>query len=120
MIANFTELVIPDEEGKELYKYTPELNDGFKAEVAKYVEFLAYTGQPLNESTITEVLESIKGRYIARELPKIMKAHALKVSTEIEDKWHNKVNNDKPLSDKSRPISDGNDIWSKMTDMVKY
>jgi len=120
MVANFTELVIPDEEGKELYKYTPELNDGFKAEISKYVDFLAYTGQPLNESTITEVLESIKGRYIVKELPKIMKAHALKVSTEVEDKWHNKVNNDKPLSDKSRPVSDGNDIWSKMADLVKY
>lgn len=118
MLSNFTELVIPDETGKELYKYTPELNDAFKAEVSTFVDYLAYTGQPVNEKTIVDVLEGIKGRYIARELPKIMKAHAQSVSTKVNDEWHAKVHNDVPISDKTKPADKGNEIWSKMESMI--
>lgn len=118
MVANFTELVIPDETGAELYKYTPEISDSFKAEVSKFVDYLAYTGQPVNENTITDVLENIKGRYIVKELPKIMKAHALKVSTQVNDEWHNKVNNNKPLSQGATSIREPNDVWDKMASMI--
>jgi hypothetical protein len=118
MISNFTELIIPDEDGKELYKYNPEINDSFKKEVSNYVDYLAYTGQPINEETITNVLESIKGRYIAKELPKIIKSHALKVSTQVNDEWHHKVNNDVPLSEKTAPQIDKNDVWSKMERLI--
>jgi hypothetical protein len=115
MVANFTELIIPDEDGKELYKYIPEVSDSFKSEVSKYVDFLAYTGQPINENTITDVLEGIKGRYIARELPKIMKSHATQVATKLNDEWHAKVNNDAPLSEKTKPKSQEGNIWDKMS-----
>ena len=118
MITNFTELSIPGDDGKELYKYTPELSDSFKAEVAKYVDFLAYTGQPINENTVTDVLEGIKGRYIARDLPKIMKAHALSVSTKINDKWHMKVNNDQPLSNRTAPAGNKMDIQERLADFI--
>jgi hypothetical protein len=118
MLSNFTELVIPDETGKELYKYTPELNDAFKAEVSTFVDYLAYTGQPVSEKTIVDVLEGIKGRYIARELPKIMKAHAQSVSTKVNDEWHAKVHNDAPISEKTKPVDKSNEIWSKMESMI--
>lgn len=118
MLSNFTELIIPDETGKEMYKYTPELNEDFKAEISQYVNYLAHAGQPINEKTITDVLEGIKGRYIARELPKIMKAHAQSVSTRVNDEWHAKVHNDVPISDKTKPADKGNEIWSKMESMI--
>lgn len=118
MLSDFKELVIPDETGKELYKYTPEIGDSFKQEMSQFIDYLAYTGQPINENTLMDVLENIKGRYIVKELPKIMKAHALKVATEKDDEWHNKVNNDKPLSDKTKTAGDKNDVWSKMEQMI--
>jgi hypothetical protein len=118
MLSNFKELVIPDETGAELYKYAPEVNDAFKSEISKYVDFLAYTGQPINEQTITDVLENIKGRYIVKELPKIMKAHALKVSTELENKHHDAVHNDKPLSTATKPKGQGVDIFDKMAEII--
>lgn len=118
MLSNFTELVIPDETGKELYKYAPELSDSFKAEISKFVDYLAYTGQPINEQTIMDVLEGIKGRYIVKELPKIMKAHAQSVSTRVNDEWHAKVHNDVPLSDKTKPADKTNEVWSKMESML--
>jgi hypothetical protein len=118
MVANFTELVIPDESGAELYKYTPEISDSFKTEVSKFVDYLAYTGQPVNEKTIMDVLENIKGRYIVKELPKIMKAHALKVSTQVNDEWHDKVNNNKPLSNGTKSMKESLDWADKMADMI--
>jgi hypothetical protein len=118
MVANFTELVIPDESGAELYKYAPEISDSFKTEVSKFVDYLAYTGQPVNENTIMEVLENIKGRYIVKELPKIMKAHALKVSTQVNDEWHDKVNNNKPLSNGVNSVRESTDWADKMADLI--
>jgi hypothetical protein len=118
MVANFTELVIPDESGAELYKYAPEISDSFKTEVSKFVDYLAYTGQPVNEKTIMEVLENIKGRYIVKELPKIMKAHALKVSTQVNDEWHDKVNNNKPLSTGVNSVRESTDWADKMADLI--
>lgn len=118
MVADFKELIIPDETGKELYKYSPELNDSFKKEINQMVDYLAYTGQPINEQTITDVLESIKGKYIIRELPKILKSHALKVSTQVNDEWHQKIHNDVPLSENTRPASEKEQIWSKMAAMI--
>ncbi len=118
MIANFTELVIPDETGAELYKFIPNINDSFKAEVSKLKDYLAYTGQPINKSTILDANDSIIGRYIVKELPKIMKAHALKVSTQVNDEWHDKVNNNKPLSSGVTSVRESNDIFDKMASMI--
>jgi hypothetical protein len=114
MVANFTELIIPDEDGKELYKYIPEIDDSFKKEMSEFVNFLAYSNQPINEDTLMNVLENMKGRYFAKNSSKIMKSHATQVATKLNDEWHAKVNNDVPLSDKTKPKSQDGNIWDKM------
>jgi hypothetical protein len=47
-----------------------------------------------------------------------MKAHALSVSTKLNDEWHLKVNNDAPLSTKTAPNGSKRDVQEQLVDFI--
>jgi hypothetical protein len=110
-LSDFKELPIfdQDEKGdlKEIYKYQVEYSEEDKKSIAEdMINYLAYTGQDVNEKSIKNSLDLIKGRYLLSQLPKIMKSYGLQIATQKDEEWHQKVNNDNPLSDKQLPAGD--------------
>jgi hypothetical protein len=121
MIENLSKdpLVFKGKDGKDIISYTPEVDDSFKNEATQYLDFLAHTGQPINETTIQNVLEGIKGRYVARDGHKITEAAYLKGKTEEYDKWHNETHNDAPLSTKTAPAGNKMDYADRMIEFME-
>jgi len=113
-------LPILDSKGNELIKWNVELNGNAEEEAAKQIEFLAYTGQPVNEETVLNVLADIKGRQILKDSPKIFEAVYQKGKTEEFDKWHNVNHNDTPLSpDNGAPVKPEDAEVAKTVQQVK-
>jgi hypothetical protein len=110
-LQDFKELTIfdSDEKGdlKELYKYQVEYSDEDKKTISEdMINYLAYTGQTINEKTVKDSLDMIKGKYVLSQLPKMMKSYGQQIATQKDDEWHQKVNNTNPLSDKVPPTGD--------------
>jgi hypothetical protein len=110
-LQDFKELTIfdTDEKGdlKEIYKYQVEYTDEDRKAIKQdMVNYLAYTGQQVNEKTVKDSLDMIKGKFALQQLPKMMKSYGLSIATQKDDEWHQKVNNTNPLSDKVAPIGD--------------
>jgi hypothetical protein len=106
MLSNMPELIIPDpdREGSELYKYKPEITDDIKEEMSDYVDYLSFKGvDPTNPDVINSLLKKREEIAIHEQLPKILKAVAMKIATEKDDFYHNKDHNDSPLSTQERP-----------------
>jgi hypothetical protein len=101
-------VAIPDPDGKgTLIEYTPVVNDGFKADLKEYIDFLAYSGHDVDNSTIAKAIDAVRGTYFAKDVPSIAKASYLKGQTEAYDKWHNENHNDAPLSHQTAPGTSG-------------
>ena len=123
-ISDFKEFTIYDKNEKgeltELYKYQVEWPEEVKKAIAEEtVNYLAYTNQPVNEKTITNTLDMMKGRYILSDLNKIIKAYGLKEATRVNDEWHNKTHNDTPISEKTVPVTDASkaiENWNQAID----
>ena len=110
-LQDFKELTIfdTDEKGdlKEIYKYQVEYTDEDRKAIKQdMVNYLAYTGQQINEKSVKDSLDMIKGRFALQQLPKMMKSYGQQIATQKDDEWHQKVNNTNPLSDKVAPIGD--------------
>jgi hypothetical protein len=110
-LQDFKELTIfdTDEKGdlKEIYKYQVEYTDEDRKAIKQdMVNYLAYTGQQVNEKTVKDSLDMIKGKFALQQLPKMMKSYGQQIATQKDDEWHQKVNNTNPLSDKVAPIGD--------------
>jgi hypothetical protein len=110
-LQDFKELTIfdTDEKGdlKEFYKYQVEYTDEDRKAIKQdMVNYLAYTGQQINEKSVKDSLDMIKGRFALQQLPKMMKSYGQQIATQKDDEWHQKVNNTNPLSDKVAPIGD--------------
>ena len=104
-LQDFKELTIfdSDEKGdlKEIYKYQVEYTDDERKSIKQdMINYLAYTGQQINEKTVKDSLDMIKGKFALQQLPKMMKSYGQQIATQKDDEWHQKVNNTNPLSDK--------------------
>lgn len=122
-LSDFKELTIYDKNDKgeliELYKYQVGWSDDVKKAIGEEVtNYLAYTGQPVNEKTILNALNLVKGRYAQEEQANILKAYALKETTRVNDEWHNKVNNDKPLSERTAPANETEKATQNWTNAI--
>jgi hypothetical protein len=111
-----------DEKGelKEIYKYQVEWSDKEKEDIkADMLNYLAYTGQDVNEKNIKNSLDLIKGKYILSQLPKIMKSYGLQISTQKDEEWHQKVDNPNPLSNKIPNATDQEQETQRWINAIK-
>jgi len=120
MLSNISskEISFEDSDG-EILKYTPKLDDDFKAEVNKMKDFIAYQNLPIDEKTLTGIREEITERWIGRNAAKIMRDLQKKITTELTDKFHDEAHNDKPLSSQERPSEGSGDVMEKIMDILK-
>jgi hypothetical protein len=108
VLADNTELAIPDpDDGTELYKFKPEVTSDMKSDMADYIDELAKKGEDLsNPVTVNKILRRREEIITHSELPKILKAHSMKIATAMELKYHDKIHNDSPLSTNTAPVTD--------------
>src|ERR1035437_261549 len=65
-------VTIPDPDGKgTIIEYTPVVNDAFKADLNEYINFLAYSGQEVNNETVAKAIDAVRGTYFAKDVPSI-------------------------------------------------
>lgn len=121
VIKDNLELTIPDpDNGTELYKFKPENTEELKAEMADYVSELARNGEDLsNPDTVNKILRRREEIIAYDNLPKILKAHSMRVATEMELKYHDKIHNDTPLSTKVAPHVDVSDLVKSTVQRVQ-
>jgi hypothetical protein len=94
----------PDNPNVELFKFKPKVTDELKADLANFIDTLAKNGKDLSSDEVGfEIAKHREQWLIYHNLPEISKAISMKVATEKELAYHNKIHNDAPLSQKIAP-----------------